>query len=207
MPTRRYDQVLRADAADRTRRRILDGLGDQLRARPTEPVSMDALARSCRVARSTIYTIFGSRSGLFAAFVDDLFERSGLAELTEAVARSDARIHLREGVAAANRMYARDRGIYRVLFSLAKIDPDGVGAAARQKEANRLGGMQYLARRLAEDGALRADISVEHAVQVLWVVCSFDTFDALYCERGLSVDEATDRIVAMAERALCVDPS
>ena len=89
-------------------------------------------------------------------------------------------------------MYAADRAIYRVLFSLAKIDPEAVGGAVQRKERNRAGGMEYLARRLDEDAALRSDVTIEQATHILWGPCSFDTFDALHSDRGLTVEQTTD---------------
>ena len=153
MPTRKYEKRLRAEHAAETRRRILDAVARRLREAPTEPVSLEAVAAEAKVARSTIYLVFGSRAELFDAFAEDLWERTGLPELTRAVAHPDAREHLRRGIAAANQMYAADRDVYRVLFSMAQIDPESVGGAIDRKEQNRLGGMAHLARRLADDGA------------------------------------------------------
>jgi AcrR family transcriptional regulator len=203
MATRRYTQTLRAESADATRRRILDAVRQRLRDTPTEPVSLDQVARIAGVARSTIYLAFGSRAGLFDAFVEDLWERTGLAELTAAVAHPDARAHLRGGIAAASRMYAADRDIYRVLHSMAQLDPDSVLGAVDKMERERRGGMEHVARRLAEDGALRDDVDVEQATDVLWMLCSFDSFDLLHTGRGLSVEDAIDLLVVTAERTLC----
>jgi hypothetical protein len=50
---------------------------------------------------------------------------------------------------------------------------------------------------------LRDDVTVEEAIDVLWMLCGFDSFDLLYTDRGLSADEAIDLIVRTAERALC----
>jgi AcrR family transcriptional regulator len=108
VPTRKYEQKLRADTAAETRSRILEAVAGQLKAAPTEPVSLDKVAQDARVARSTIYVVFGSRAGLFDAFADDLWERSGLAELTAAVADPDVRVHLRRGIRAGCRMMAAD---------------------------------------------------------------------------------------------------
>jgi AcrR family transcriptional regulator len=200
---RKYEQQLRAETAEETRRRILDAVAQRLREAPTEPASLDQVAKLARVARSTIYLIFGSRAGLFDAFTEDLADRTGLASLTEAVANPDARQHLREGVAASYRMYAQDVVVYRVLFSMNHIDPASLGGAAERMEQRRAGGMAYLARRLAEDSVLRDDITVKHAEDLLWVLCSFETFDALYTARGKSLDETIEAIVWAAEHALC----
>jgi AcrR family transcriptional regulator len=201
--TRKYDQHLRAEAAEQTRRRILDAVSTRLREAPTEPLSLDQVARLAKVARSTIYTVFGSRAGLFDAFTEDLFDRTRLVDLTHAVAAGDARTHLRGGLLAACRMYARDRDIYRVLHSMGQLDPDSVGGAVARINAERRGGMDHLANHLAEDGELRDDVSVAQARDLLWMLCSFDAFDLLYAGRGLSVDEAAEWLATTVERTLC----
>jgi AcrR family transcriptional regulator len=200
---RKYEQQLRAETAEETRRRILDAVAQLLREAPTERVSLDQVAKLARVARSTIYLIFGSRAGLFDAFTEDLADRTGLARLTEAVANADTRQHLREGIAAGYRMFAQDLVVYRVLFSMNHIDPASLGGAVERMEQRRAGGMAYLARRLAEDSVLRDDITVKQAEDLLWVLCSFETFDSLYTARGKSLDETIEAIVWTAEHALC----
>ncbi len=202
MTTRRYEQKLRADAAEETRRRILDGVAQRLREAPTEPLSLDQVARIARVARSTIYLVFGSRAGLFDAFVDDLWARTGLPALTLAVSDSDAGTHLRAGIAAASRMYAADRDVYRVLFSMAQLDPRSVGGAVQKMENERAGGMAYLARRLDEDALLRDGLTVDTATDMLWVLLSFDALDLLLTGRGMDVDAAIEVLINMAERML-----
>ncbi len=203
MAVRKYEQGLRAEQAEETRRRILDAVAECLREAPTESPSLDRVARLAKVARSTIYLVFGSRAGLFDAFADDLFSRSGLSALTEATQHPDARKHLRGGLAAANAMYVADRDIFRVLYSMAQLDPESVGRVMRRSEQERSGGMAHLARRLAEDGVLRDDVSVDEAETVLWMLCSFESFDVLYSGRGLTVDEVTEVLATSAERTLC----
>jgi AcrR family transcriptional regulator len=200
---RKYEQQLRAETAEETRRRILDAVAQRLRDAPTEPVSLDQVAKLARVARSTIYLIFGSRAGLFDAFTEDLADRTGLASLTEAVANPDTRQHLREGIAASCRMFAQDLVVYRVLYSMNHIDPASLGGAVERMEQRRAGGMAYLARRLAEDSVLRDDITVKQAEDLLWMLCSFETFDALYTARGMSLDGAVELVILCAERSLC----
>jgi hypothetical protein len=85
---------------------------------------------------------------------------------------------------------------------MAQLDSDSVGGAARKMDQERAGGMAYLARRLDEDGVLRDDITVEEAANVLWMVCSFESFDSLYTGRQLSLDETIDVLITTAERTL-----
>jgi AcrR family transcriptional regulator len=201
--TRKYEQRLRADTAEQTRRRVLDAVGERLRESPTEPLSVDRIAQQAGVARSTIYVVFGSRAGLLDAFAEDLWSRTGLAELTAAVAEPDARKHLRGGVLAACRMLAADIEIYRVLHAMGRLDPDSVGGAIDKMENERRGGMRYLAKRLKEDGVLRDDVTAAQATDLLWMLSSFEAFDRLHTDRGMSVERAADVLATTAERTLC----
>jgi hypothetical protein len=123
--------------------------------------------------------------------------------LTEAVADPDARQHLRRGLRAGVEIYAAMRDVAVALFSMSALDPDSVGGAIARLEERRWGGMQYLARRLAEQGVLRADVTVEEAADVLWVLASFASFDALYTGRAMAPDDVAGTLVPMAERTLC----
>lgn len=203
MGTRKYEQRLRAESAEETRQRILNALEGRLREAPTEPVSVEGIARRARVARSTVYLVFGSRAGLFDALATELWERSGLARLTEAVAHPDAREHLRGGMRASVEIYAAMRDVAVALFSMSALDPDSVAGSIARKEEARWGGMRHLAERLSEQGLLRLEVSVDEAANVLWVLASFASFDALYTGRGLPADEVTRILVATAERTLC----
>jgi AcrR family transcriptional regulator len=200
---RRYEQRLRAERSEATRRRILAALEQRLRDAPTEPVSLDELAERAGVARTTIYLAFGSRAGLFDALTTDLWDRAGLANLTEAVAHPDAREHLRGGLRASVEIFAALRDVAVALFSMSALDPESVGGSIVRLEERRWGGMQYVARRLGEQEQLRADVTVEEAANVLWVLASFDSFDALYTGRRLPVDEVARILTATAERTLC----
>lgn len=203
MPSRKYEQRLRAESADETRRRILEAVYGRIRAAPSEPISIDRIAREARVARSTVYLIFGSRAGLFDAVADDLLERGGFDRLVQAIAHPDARETLRGGIRASCEMFAANRDVHRVLSSMSNLDEEAVGGAVRRGEQRRAGGMAYLAKRLAEQEILRPDVTEKEAADVLWLLTSFDSFDLLYTGRGLPVDEVARRLTATAERSLC----
>jgi AcrR family transcriptional regulator len=202
MATRRYEQRERAEAAERTRRRILDAVIEHLRRSPGEPVSLEQIADKADVARSTVYAIFGSRAGLFDAVAADVLEGDAYDRLLEAKFEPDAREHLRAGFRSGVEMLAKDRDIVRALFSMAPLDPDGVGAAVRRREEARAGGMRRVARRLREQGLLASGVSAADAEHVLWVLTSFEAFDLLHTGRGLSPATAARLLTETAERAL-----
>src|SRR4051794_37484530 len=147
MVKRPYEQRLRADAAEATRERILDALYERLGEAPARPPTVDEIAERAGVARSTVYVVFASRRGLFDALLARLLSGAGYDQLLEAVARSDPRESLRGGLAAGVRMYAEHHAVWRVLHSMGKLDPDGVGQTVAVTERTRTRGMASLAAR------------------------------------------------------------
>jgi len=200
--TRRYTQQARALAADETRRRILDAMRDRLRAAPSEALSIERVAQEAGVARSTLYLVFGSKAGLFEALGQDLLERTGFQRIVDAVALPDARDAVRESLRAAAGVYAAERDVSRTIYSMWSLEPEAVRRAFEVVERGRAEGQRRMAGRLAEEGHLHADVTVEEATDILWVITSFETFDQLYTGRGLSEEDTAARLVMMAERAL-----
>jgi AcrR family transcriptional regulator len=205
MATRKYEQRLRADAAAETRRRILDAVYQWLREAPSEPFSIDRIARMARVARPTVYQVFGSRAGLFEAIGADLLERGGFDRMLRAAAHPDAREALRGGIRGIVEMYAAHRDVLRVLSSTALLDATAVGGAIQRMEQGRAGGMARLAQRLAGQEALRADVTAGQAADLLWLLTSFDSFDLLYTGRDLSIEKTAATLITTAERSLCAE--
>jgi AcrR family transcriptional regulator len=202
MATRRYEQRLRAQSAEETRRRVLDAVYDQLREAPAQPVSVERIARTAGVARSTVYASFGSRAGLFDAFAADLLERGGFRRVLDAVADPDPRVTVRAGITGGVHTFAAHRDVFRALISMAELDPDAVGGAMQRSEQRRAKGMLWLARRLARDGALREGLTAKQAADRLWVLTSFDAFDLLYNGRGRSARAVAGVLVDMAGRSV-----
>ncbi|MFF3248630.1 TetR/AcrR family transcriptional regulator [Streptomyces sp. NPDC002870] len=203
MAIRKYEQRLRAETAQATRRRILDAVHEQLRQAPTKPVSIDRIAQTARVARPTVYLVFGSRAGLFDAVGADLLQRGGFESMIEVADHPDAREGLRGCLRGVVEMYAAHRDVLRVLFSMALLDAAAVGGAIQRLEQGRAAGMAHLAQRLAEQGALRPDTTADQASDILWLITSFDSFDLLYTGRSASIDQVAGTLVATAERSLC----
>lgn len=203
MAARKYEQRLRAEAAKETRRRILDAVYERLCTAPAEQVSVDQVARMARVSRSTVYLAFGSRAGLFGAFGTDLLQRSGFDRVLEAASHSNPREALHGGIRGVIQMYAAHRDVLRALHSMAQLDADAVGTAVQKMDKGRSSGMASQARRLAEQGLLRTDVTVDEAADLLCLLTSFDTFDLLHTGRALSADKVAQRLITVAERSLC----
>lgn len=202
MTTRRYNQRLRAKAAEETRQRILDALYTTLRSSPAEPVRVERLAKEAGVSRSTVYTVFGSRAGLFDALGSRILSSAGFDQMVAQVLQPDPVQGLRDGIRANVQMYAAHRDVLRSLYSMAQLDGEAVGGAVRRLELGREHGMRDLAERLSTHEALREGSDQRDAFEVLWLATGFDSFDLLYTGQNLGVERTTARLVEIAERAL-----
>jgi AcrR family transcriptional regulator len=202
MATRKYEQRLRADAAQETRRRILDAVYRRLCEAPTEQVSIERVAAMAGVSRSTVYLVFGSRAGLFDALGEDLRNRGGFDRTADAAGHTDARAGLLESIRASVPIFAAHREVLRALYSMAQLNPDAVGGAVQRMGEARAAGVAWHAQRLAEQNALRADVTAADAVHLLWAVTGFEFFDQLYTGRALPADRVADLMVAAAERTV-----
>jgi AcrR family transcriptional regulator len=204
MTTRRYTQQARAAAADETRRRILDAMRDRLREAPSEALSIERVAQDAGVARSTVYVVFGSKAGLFEALGRDLLDRTGFQRIVDAVALPDARDAVRASLRAAAQVYAAERDVSRTIYSMWSLEPEAVRGTFEVVERGRAEGQRRMAERLAAEGHLHPEVTVDEATDILWVITSFETFDQLYTGRGLGEEDVAARLITMAERALWV---
>ncbi|MET0417576.1 MAG: TetR/AcrR family transcriptional regulator [Actinoplanes sp.] len=200
MSSRKYEQRLRAEAAEDTKRRIVDAVLERMRTAPAEQVSVDRVAKMAGVARSTVYLIFGSRAGLFDAVGEDLMRRGGFDRIMRALEHPDALQSVCQAIRANVEMLAAHRDELRVLHSMAQLDPAAVGGVLQRLDDGQAQGMDYHARRLAEQGFLPAGMAAAEAANVLWVLTSFDTFDVLYTGRRLPAAEVAAMLVVIAER-------
>lgn len=195
--TRPYVQRARAESADRTRRQVLDAARAAVLAEGRLEFSVGDIAADARVARSTIYATFGSRTGLLAALADDALHRAGLEQVIAEYRQLDAVVALERSLRASCRMYAADHRVFTRLLMLREVDPEAAEPLARS-QGDRAYGMADLSGRLAAQGRLRPGMTPERAADILWVLTGFWTFDELFSGRGLDADASADVLLEMA---------
>ncbi len=198
MGKRPYHQHKRAQQADMTRQRIIEVARRVVMESPFVAIKLETVAGRAGVARSTIYTIFGSRLGLFEAIEQDFLERGGFGAIQAAFTRADARDILHESLGAAVQLYVNDGALWRALQLQALIDPDAATLTSRTNQG-RIGGMHYLAQLLEQQGYLRSGITVTEVGQILALLSDFVVYDQLTLTMGLTPDQVLAQVLLMTQ--------
>jgi AcrR family transcriptional regulator len=199
MSPRAYSLGQRRGPIDRGRQQILDAARRLLAGSESYTAfTVDAVARQADVARATVYYQFGSKAGLLEAVCDTLAEAGQMSELAAAFTEPDPREGLRRFIGCFGQFWSADRAAMRRLRALAALDPD-VGAVISARDQRRQEGLTVLAGRLAGASVLAAEPG--HAVRALFMLTSFETFDAL-AGPDQDLTAVVPDIVRLAETAL-----
>jgi AcrR family transcriptional regulator len=204
MSPRAYTLGQRQLAKEQTRGRIVAAARDLL-ADENGPAgfTLDAVARKANVARMTVYYQFDSKRGLLEALFDDLANRGLMPHLRAIFHEPDSKRALNTLIAAFAAFWEADRVVLRRARALAALDAD-VAASVRERDQMRRGHLSKIVGRLYEGkGSTRAK-ALPVAVDVLHMLTSFETFDALRsAERSF---EDTRRIVGQLAAAVIESP-
>jgi AcrR family transcriptional regulator len=209
-PRRQYDSSRRREQAAQTRRDIEAAADKLFRERGYVGTSMPAIAAAAGVVVETVYRAFGSKSALFKAVIESaLAGGSKRAETPPAerpairavIEETDPRRKLELYAATQPGVHGRSGPLYRVLVAAADSDPE-LRDVLDAMEARRLHGLGGLASQLAGCRALRSDMSVENARDVIWTLCSTTVHDLLVRQRGWSAEAYQHWLAAALQRLL-----
>ncbi|HEY6407277.1 MAG TPA: hypothetical protein VIY29_07410, partial [Ktedonobacteraceae bacterium] len=161
-------------------------------------INLETVAERAGVVRSTIYTIFGSRLGLFEAIAQDFRDRGGFQAIQDAFTLPDAHDILRHSLAAAVHLYVNEGRLWRALQLQAVIDPDAATLTSRENH-DRIGGMHYLAQVLSQQGYVRAGVTVAEVGQILALLSDFVMYDQLTMTVGLTADQLLAHVLLVTQ--------
>jgi AcrR family transcriptional regulator len=171
--------------------------------------TVQQIAAAAGVAVRTVFNAYpGGKAQIFDEALDVALggdeTRRPLAErpITElVVAERDGRLAVQRLVQGAGDLYDRAAGLITTYLESAGADPHMRRHADRgAEEAARI--MQGVARSLAEHGALRRDLSVERAGDVLLALCSPHVHHLLRRRCGWSSTAYRTWLADTLERAL-----
>jgi AcrR family transcriptional regulator len=179
MSPRPYRLGQREAAAEQTRARILEAARELLGSdKAFSAFTIDAVARQAGVARMTVYYQFTSKAGLLEALMDDLAARGHMDRLAGAFHQPEPMDALGAYIAAFGRFWSADRLVLRRLRSLAALDPE-IEQAVRGRDEWRRQGMRVIIGRVVERYGRPAPESTDEAINLLFTLSSFETFDTL----------------------------
>ena len=201
MSPRPYRLGQRQVATEKTRARIIRAARELLmESSGYARFSIDAVARQADVARMTVYHQFGSKIGLLEALCDSLAASGGMQQMATAVKQSEPLDALQEYLLVFGRFWNADRLVMRRLRALAALDPD-FEHVIRTRDEWRRRGVRVLAERLVERHCLSNDEALENAVDILFTLSSFETFDPL-AGPTRSMEEVAPLVYRLARAAL-----
>jgi AcrR family transcriptional regulator len=139
---------------------------------------MEAVARKADVARMTVYHQFGSKAGLLEALMDDLAARGQMDRLAGAFHQPEPLEALDTFIAAFGGFWSADRLALRRLRALTALDPE-IEQALRARDEWRRRGLRVIMQRMAERYGRPAPEALDEAIDLLFTLTSFETFDTL----------------------------
>ena len=190
-PTRRYESPRRREQAAATRIEILGAAQRLFERDGYAATTMAAIAAEARVALKTVYIAFETKSGVLRALwnlnlrgEDD--EDSPVAQrpwYLEVLNEPDPERQLRLNARNSRQGKVRIGALAEVIRSAAPIDPDIDALWARigtEYHANQ----RAIVDSLDEKGALRPNLDVQRATDILWALNHPNVWQLLVSDRG-----------------------
>lgn len=209
--SRTYNSPLRAEQAERTRRRILVAARELFLARGYNGTTVAAVADAASVAEDTVYTSLGGKKGLlegvWAAAVSDpeeadQRERQRIVEQIDAA--DDPHRRLRLLVTLSCGTLARTSPVHAVLRNAADGHPFAAELRARMLDS-RLRTQSDNLRAFLEP-YLGRELTAREAAERYSALLSPELFHLLTVERGWSTGRFRDWIIKILDHDLLESP-
>jgi AcrR family transcriptional regulator len=193
---RRYESPRRREQAEATRRHILQTAQRLFEGQGYLSTTMAAIADEAGVSAKTVYLAFDTKGGLLRALWH--FVLLGDDDDENAVARSnwyrevldepDAARQLRLNARNSATVKARAAAFMKVIRDAAGADDD-LGALWHDIQTEFHANQGVIVQLLHDRRALRADLDVERATDILWTLNHPDVWQLLVVERHWSPEQ------------------
>jgi AcrR family transcriptional regulator len=192
----------REASVEGTRERVLDAAREVLSTAGFERASLDDISTRAGVARATVYYQFKSKFGLFEATIHHVIDASpSVDRLRNAREHEDSLTGLRAYLEEICRFWASDFVFFRNVIALAAVDPDAE-KATDQFDFQRRELLVWLVKRLHDQGKLRTGVSQKQALDTIWLLTNFRSFDHLYARCALSVKRSVQVLSCLIDSVL-----
>lgn len=205
-----YDNSRRREAARTTRTRIIEVANESFLRRGFAGTTIRGVAEDAGVSQETIFKTFGSKAALLKSVYDVTLagdeDDIPLSARREAIAVRDA-----PNPAAAANAYAelaqlissRLDPLLRVLLGARDTDP-ALAEFARTTERERHDGSSFYVRRWNDNGWLRDEITLQHAIDTVWALNSPQP-RWLLLDHGWSEKQYTRWLAGLIRRSIFAD--
>lgn len=208
--TRAYDGTNRTEAAAARKQQVIDAAGRVFERRGYAGATIQLIAEDAGVAVETVYRSAEGKRGLLAAAIR-AYAAGGVQRATvpvdqrpgirRVIDEPDPRIRLQLYLRTVVGTWRRMGPLQRVLDAAAVDDAD-LEALRVELESERLRGMRRFAQSLLDQRALRDDVPVDRAADLLWAHCSRALFVAFVTDRGWSDADYIDHMSGVLTHTL-----
>jgi AcrR family transcriptional regulator len=208
---RPYNSTLRDEQARATRRAIVQAAAELFVQRGYGATTIDAIAAKAGVGRKTVFTSAGSKAHALKLAIDWAIagddEPVPIADrphIRAAMAEPDARRFLTTVARTLFSITSRSAPLVAAAEAVAGADPD-VKELTDDIRRQRRTGMGSIAALLADRGALRPDLTVDEAADVMTVLVDPNTYLRLVVEQRWELDRAEQWLSDALVRLLLAD--
>jgi AcrR family transcriptional regulator len=190
--------------SERTRAALLDAARQLVETGGFGALTMAAVAQRAGVTRRGAYLHFGSRSELVLALFDHVNQVEGLSDSLQRVwAAPDALDALDEWAAHLARFHPRILRVDLATAAAADQDPDAAAHRAHVA-ADQRAACRRLAQRLADEGVLAPNWTVESATGLLWAVLASDFLARLLEDPAWGPNQLAARLALLLRGVLTI---
>ncbi len=211
---RSYNSDRRKAQAALTRRDIVDAAHRLFERDGYVGTTMAAIADEAGVVVETVYRNFDGKAGLIQSVVEAAVaggadraempseERPAIRRLVE---ETNPKAKLALYAATQPGIHRRAGKLRRTLREAAAVEPE-LAPVVERLESLRHQGMARFAQHLQDVGALRSDLSLEDAQDLLWAINSLTMYDLLVVERGWSAERYETWLTSIMTQSLLSNP-
>lgn len=186
---RPYQSPIRQRQADETRSRIAAAARKLLERHGYAGMTMEAVARQAGVAAATVYSVFGSKTGILAEILDAARFGDSYHDLVrEAMQTAAPRERLKFAARIARRIYESEHAVLDLLRGAGTVAP-GLAQQEARHECTRYEAQQVMIQYLVQSRSLKKDLDEKRARDILWSLTSRDLYRMLVRDRGWTAQE------------------
>jgi AcrR family transcriptional regulator len=187
---RPYNSTRRQAQARETWRQVIEAARQLFIEYGYAGATIDAIAQEAGVAPETIFATFGSKRAILAAVIDSavggddqttpLLQQPGPQAVLQQPEPEQALQLFATDISSRLERVAR---VFAVMRVAAKTEPD-IAELQKNLLEVRLRNIAVVAQRLSAQSALREDLDVEQAAEIIWTITSPEVFSLLSVDRG-----------------------